>query len=635
MERSDYVILMIYLAGILFVGVLFARKNKSSEDMFAAGGQSPWWTSGLSAFMTMFSANTFVVWGGIGYRLGFVAVAINLMYGVAALLVGYFVAGKWKSMGITTPAEFVQKRYGSGALHFYTWFMTVFKMLTTAGALYAMGRILVSLMPLPDGHFLQDPITGNLSLTWAILILSSIVVIYTMIGGLWAVLMTDVLQFIVLNLAVIFVIPLILAEVGGATQAFSDMGGVVVDDAGRTMLSPIAGDYTLMFLAGWCLIHFFMIGAEWAYVQRFICVPDQRSARRSTYLFGVLYLVSPMLWLLPPILYRLLDPIPDGLPAELFAYLPETKHADFDPAVIAACQAGEWQSLPSDTVDQVRNVAIKFKSEAAYIQACSRVMPAGMLGLMFAAMFSATASMVSSQLNVFSGVFTSDIVRPLMRRVPSAQQMLWVGRVFTVVLGVVLIVIALSYEKMGGAEEVIVKATQAVVAALLAPMVWGLFSRRVSSSAVWWTAGVGMVAGVIVRIGLVKEGFLADIEALHGLATWTQQNMKIAETLSGVVLPVAVLAVFEVISGGTDAGYRKISALKKSESQASAVTHRTASRLPMIVVGWAMAVCGLMMLGLVLVNDDKRVILAVFSSVLFAISACVLFFAYKPFTTGK
>jgi len=75
--------------------------------MFAAGGQSPWWTSGLSAFMTMFSANTFVVWGGIAYKMGLVAVIINLMYGVAALLVGYFVAGRWKNLGIETPAQFI------------------------------------------------------------------------------------------------------------------------------------------------------------------------------------------------------------------------------------------------------------------------------------------------------------------------------------------------------------------------------------------------------------------------------------------------------------------------------------------------------------------------------------------------
>ena len=55
--------------------------------------------------MTMFSANTFVVWGSIAFDVGMVAVMINLMYGVAALLAGYFVASRWKAMGVETPAN--------------------------------------------------------------------------------------------------------------------------------------------------------------------------------------------------------------------------------------------------------------------------------------------------------------------------------------------------------------------------------------------------------------------------------------------------------------------------------------------------------------------------------------------------
>jgi Na+/proline symporter len=109
-----------------------------------------------------------------------------------------------------------------------------------------------------------------------------------------------------------------------------------------------------------------MIGADWAFAQRFLCVPSKKDARKSAYLFGILYLVSPLLWLLPPMIYRVVDPTADP--------------------------------------------------EQAYILSCMSVLPVGMLGLMVAAMFSATASMVSSQLNVFSGVLTHDLYRPLMRR---------------------------------------------------------------------------------------------------------------------------------------------------------------------------------------------------------------------------
>ncbi|TWT85143.1 Sodium/glucose cotransporter [Planctomycetes bacterium CA13] len=593
MVTIDYLVVLVYLGGIFAVGCLFALKNKNSADMFAAGGESPWWTSGLSAFMTMFSANTFVVWGGIAYRQGLVAVMINLMYGVAALLVGYFVAGRWKRMGVKTPAEYIQLRFGNGALHFYTWFMTVFRMITTAGALYALGRILVTLMPLAEGNLLRDPATGNLSLYWGIVIFSSIVVIYTMIGGLWAVLMTDVLQFIVLNLAVLFVIPLALSRVGGihafvdsaaATPALHVKASEVVSDG--TLLSPISGDYTLFFLAGWCAIHFFMIGAEWAFVQRFICVPDAKSARKSTYLFGILYLVSPVIWLLPPLIWRVHTPIPPGASQEVVLRM----------------------------------------SETAYIDACQSVLPVGMVGLMIAAMFSATASMVSSQLNVFAGVMTRDIYRPITGVQEDDHKLVVVGRIITVALGAVLIAIALAYQSLGGAEKVIVTITEMVVVGLFAPTLWSLFSRSVTSQAVWVTAGVSLVVGIFVRFGLQPTGFLSGVAAFKPMADWVQANSSTVNTFTGVVMPVIILAVMQFFTRGVAPGHQRVAQRISKEQALEASGRVRASRLPAIVVGWALVGCGLLMLALVLVPENKndRGTLLLFSSGLLGLAVLIL-----------
>lgn len=629
MESIDFIVIAIYFLGIFAVGVGVASRNNTSNEMFAAGGQSPWWTSGLSAFMTMFSANTFVIWGGIAYRLGMVAIVINMMYGVAALLVGYFVAGRWKRMGVESPAQYIQLRYGTAVLHFFMWFMTIFKMLTTAGALYAMGRILVALIPLADGNILQDPVTGNLSLTWAIVILSSIVVTYTMVGGLWAVLITDVLQFIVLNMVVLFVIPLVISRAGSLNNAVEGLGNVTVDAAGHTMLSPMAGNYAMVFLAGWCIIHFFMIGAEWAFVQRFICVPDVKSARKSAYLFGVLYLISPMLWLLPPMLYRLVDGIPAGLPPELLQYVPATEYSGYSPEVISAIQAGNTADVPSETVEQIRDTAIRFKSEAAYVNACKSVLPVGMMGLMFAAMFSATASMVSSQLNVFSGALTNEIFRPKKGASITPEQSLWRGRFFTALLGAVLIAIALAYQSLGGAEKVIIKSTEAVVVALLAPTIWGLFSRKVNHAAVWYTAATGIIAGIIVRLGLAHGGFLAGVDVFAGAAAWVQSNMKLAETLSGVALPVLTLVVVELTSRSVAPGYARIQAIAAPQKEGDLGGNTVASRMPAIIVGWAVGALGLLMLSLAFVNKTDQAVLAAFGLVMMALAAFILRCSYR------
>ncbi|WP_309379819.1 sodium:solute symporter family protein [Cerasicoccus frondis] len=564
MLTVDYFVLTVYLLGIFLVGLFLSTKNKSSEDMFAAGGESPWWTSGLSSFMTMFSAGTFVVWGGIAYQHGLVAVVINLCYGVAALLVGYFVAGHWKRMGVKTPAEFIELRFGVSAVQFYTWAMMVFRIVGVAVSLYSLSIVLVAMMPLAEGNPLRDPETGNLSLMWAIVIFGGIVVIYTMAGGLWAVLMTDVLQFIVLNLAVIFIVPLAFGTVGG-------IGGFI-DKAPEGFFALTSDKYTVFFLVGWVLIHFFMIGAEWAFAQRFICVSSEQDAKKSCYLFGGLYLLSPMLWLLPPMIYRTINP-------------------DADP-------------------------------QEAYILACRAVLPAGMAGLMVAAMFSATASMVSSQLNVFAGVLTEEIYGRLIKPGATEKHLVTVGRGFTILLGAILIGVSLLIPHLGGAEKVVVAITSLMVGPLLAPTIWGLFSKRVSLSAIWTTVAISFLVGLIFKLGLGKDGFLV-MESTAGLANWAQANGTTVDLIIGVVIPVVILTVMHYSLSDVAAGWTRV------EEQVSAVIaagkKTEASSMPAIIVGGCLLVCALLMFGLIPFNDSGHGILAIFGGVLVLISGTIFF----------
>ena len=78
MEQLDYIIILLYFLGLIAVSVVMSRKIKNSEDMFIAGRNSSWWLSGVSSYMTIFSASTFVVWGGVAYKSGLVAVVVAL-----------------------------------------------------------------------------------------------------------------------------------------------------------------------------------------------------------------------------------------------------------------------------------------------------------------------------------------------------------------------------------------------------------------------------------------------------------------------------------------------------------------------------------------------------------------------------
>lgn len=553
MHLTDWIVLVIYLVGTVAVGVFLGRIVKNSSDMFAAGGKSPWWVSGLSAFMTMFSANTFVVWGGIAYEHGLVAVAINLCYGVAAILVGFTVAGKWKAMGIATPAEYIELRFGRQALHFYTWFMMAFRIIGTGGALYAIARLMLAVISGGDsssGAALSSP-----ELNIAILVFAVIVVGYTMIGGLWAVLMTDTVQFIILNLAVIFVIPLSLARTGGWSG--------FLEKAPEGFFAATNDKYTFLFLLGWVAIHYFMIGAEWAFVQRYLCVPSKKDARKSSFLFGGLYLFSPFLWLLPPLLWRAQQPIPEGADREMVTHL----------------------------------------SETAYILSCKAVLPIGMLGLMLAALFSATASMISSQLNVFSGVLTKNIYQPLADN-PSEKQLVRMGRVFTCVLGAVIAGIAIATPYLGGAASLIISVTQMMVTPLLAPTLVALFCRRLGIATIWATVGICFPLGLIATFS----------QALNG--TWLANP-----TFTGVILPLLVIGVMLLISKKEAPGWRVIKQLAANNEDQEAPAP---SALPARIVGVCLTVCAGLLLVLIPLNEENKGMLATFAIALLALSAVML-----------
>lgn len=552
MTTPDYITLLFYLIGLAVISVMSARRTTSQSEMFAAGRNSPWWASGLSGFMTMFSANTFVVWGGIAYELGIVAVLINTCYGIAALLVGYFVAGYWNKLGVATPAEFMSLRFGRGGLHFFTWTILLKRILGVGASLYALGILLTAIM--------------SFDLTLAIVVFGAIVIVYTMMGGLWAVLMTDVLQFIVLTVVVFLTAVLMLQGFGGWSE--------FVDAVPETFLNPVAGNYGWFFLLGWTIIHFFIIGAEWAFVQRFISVKDPKSARKSSYLFGVMYLVTPLFWLLPPLLYR----------------------------------------------GQVEGA----NKEQAYMLAAQSVLPPGVMGLMVAALFSATASMVSSQLNVFAGVLTNDFYRAVLNPKASERRLVIVGRFFTILLGALLIVMALLVPKMGGAEKLIVSINSLLVVPLFAPTLWGLFSKRIGIREMVIVALTSFGIGLTLRFGIAQNSMIDPDHFLGGFAKYLSENTKNVEVLVGVILPLVMLAVFELLKKGTDAGAARVSQWVEENHTAELESDvHGFDAFPAKMVMWSLIAMGLWMVALGAFGEEGRVVVMSFGVFLLILAGAI------------
>ena len=162
MVGIDYIVIVIYFLGLIAVSVLVSRSIKSSADMFIAGRNSSWWLSGMSTYMTLFSASTFVIWGGVAFRSGFVAVLIGNILGFASFFVGRYLSGKWREMKIKSPGEYLTIRFGKRSLNFYTLLGIIGRGFHTAVALYAIAIVMSTLMTLPEGHFMADA-SGHLA----------------------------------------------------------------------------------------------------------------------------------------------------------------------------------------------------------------------------------------------------------------------------------------------------------------------------------------------------------------------------------------------------------------------------------------------------------------------------------------
>lgn len=514
MVGIDYIVIVIYFLGLIAVSVLVSRSIKSSADMFIAGRNSSWWLSGMSTYMTLFSASTFVIWGGVAFRSGFVAVLIGNILGFASFFVGRYLSGKWREMKIKSPGEYLTIRFGKRSLNFYTLLGIIGRGFHTAVALYAIAIVMSTLMTLPQGHFMADA-SGHLSVSWAIVILGVITLLYTILGGFLAVLMTDVIQFGVLITVVIFMIPLSINAIGGLDN--------FIANAPEGYFTPVSAEYPWFWLILWFFVNSFTIGGDWPFVQRYISVPTVSDARKSTYLVGALYLLTPLIWYFPAMVFRQIEPTANP--------------------------------------------------EQAYILMSDHVLMKGMLGVMLAAMVSATLSTVSGTLNVFANVFTYDIYGQKHPEV-GEKGLIRIGRIFTFAFGAAIIALALLIPYAGGAEKVVVTILTMIIGPLYIPSVWGVFSKRLTQKHLLTAMIITYACGIFGLAFKFSDAVRANFE-------WINPN--VLESVIGTVVPVILLSIMELWAkrkGTIDPGYARVQAIldPQADTEPSAEMKRATKR---------------------------------------------------------
>jgi len=382
----DYVVIAAYMLLMLGIGVFSMRFNRGAADYFKGSNRIHWLAAGLSSFMSGFSAWTFTGQAGVAYQRGLVAI---LMYVGNALtfLLGYWIfAARWRRARIGTVMEYLVDRFDERTRQAFSWTTIVFQFFIGASQLYGLALFVGPACGWPLG----TTILGS----------GAVILAYCVIGGLWAVVITDFLQAAILVPFTIVMVFASLARVGGLSGLISSLPSEMTSFA----LTPGFG---WVYLATWTVMVSFGYNTA-TMAQRYFCVEDERAARKIALLCFGLFLLGAFIWFLPPLAMRVLHP--------------DLKDV--------------WPGLANP-------------QESSYALAALTVLPNGLIGIMLAAMFSATMSSISGTLNLHASIISRDIFPTLFPRRAGDAERLTVGWIATFAVGLVIIALAMTMAAQG------------------------------------------------------------------------------------------------------------------------------------------------------------------------------------------
>ena len=460
----DYLVVGAYMLMVIGVGVYVSRFNRQTSDYFKGGGHIPWGLACVSLFISGFSAFMFVGAAGVAYGSG-VGALVLFSLACPAYLIGYFVYGRlWRRTRIDTPMQFLGRRYSPGTTYFYTLLAVLPNVLILGIWIYIL--CILSRRRSASARRRSTSAFATLNgFQLSLLVTGTVMVLYTMVGGLWAVMVTDALQFVILFLVTLIMVPVAYAFLGDGSIV--DGVGRLLREAPERYLTVHLKDQPLLFWPTYFLSIVLGYNVQWHIAQRYYSVPDERDTRKMALWCSLLGLLLPLMWLLPVLTTPILFPDLESM----------------------------WPELTQP-------------SEAAFVTLALAVLPHGLLGFMVAAIFAATMSSADTTFNWLAAVLTKDVYVPIAERLqgaePSERRQLFVGKASVAVMGVVAIWVALNMERFGGAFDVYLRADSIYKAPMFIPVLLGLVYTRTP----WWSAIVAFGAGVL---GIIATGYVANV----------------------------------------------------------------------------------------------------------------------------
>ena len=450
---TNYLVLAVYLVALVAMGFYFSKREKSTDDFFKAGGRIPWWAAGLSIFGTQLSAITFMAIPAKSFATDWTWLIMNVtIIAVAPLIVLLFLPF-YRRLNVTTAYEYIEKRFN-----------VVVRLIASAMFIvFQFARIGIVLF-LPS--IALSVVTG-IDIRICIAVMGLLSIAYTVMGGIEAVIWTDVVQVFVLLGGAILVLLVIPSSVDGG------VGGMFALASDAEKLRMFDFHFGLKSPTLWVLVlgglgaNLISYGSDQAVIQRYLTTRDEKDAARGIWTNAALTVPASIIFF--------------GLGTALYAFFKS------NPEALGPTMAKTDAIFPWFIVTQL---------------------PAGVAGLLIAGVFAAAMSSLDSSMNSVATAFTTDFYRRFKPSVPD-HRCLAVARWVTVVIGLsgMAFALAMATWDIKSLWNEFSKYIGLFGGGLGGLFVLAIFTRRAN----WRGAIAGLVVSAIVQF------FLKMTDAVHGV----------------------------------------------------------------------------------------------------------------------
>jgi SSS family solute:Na+ symporter len=495
MRALDLVIIFGYLVGITLFGILFAGKQKTTEDYFVGDRSVPWWAIAASIVATETSTITFISVPGVAFARGgnFQFLQLVLGYMLGRIVISILFIPSYFRGDLLTVYELLERRFGQRIKMLAAALFVVMRNIADGVRLLLTAIVLAAVYTA-----FQPQASVTAIIVWSIILLGVVMIVFTYFGGMEAVIWVEVVQ-LGIYLAGALAAALVLAAgikggFSGAVALGREFGKFNLIDLGFrwtdfTVSSPTSFSSLLPFsswthtfslpvdlkktytlwagLIGGCFLTMSTHGTDQYLVQRYLCTDRAKRASAALLTSGAVVFAQFIGFLFIGVL--------------LFAFY--QPHADPAYATLTAGAAtlpleGAFRSVPSDSV---------------FPHFITRHMPSGLSGLVVAAIFAAA---LSSSLNSIAATAVNDLYKPFAPK-RADRHYLRVSHWLTLVWGVVQVLVAIYFmRKNRAALDQALSVASLVNGPVLGVFLVGTFLRRTSEP----PALVGMIASIVVML---------------------------------------------------------------------------------------------------------------------------------------